>query len=201
LLEGRSQEVTILVSDLRGFTSLSERLGPETTCRVVRDIMEHLSDRIMAHGGVIVDYAGDGILAMWNAPVPQDDHIARACRAALAMLGELPALNAHWTGTIGTPLALGIGLNTGNAQVGNTGSSRKLKYGPHGLTVNLASRVQDATKKVGVPVLISPSVHERLPAGFASHPVGAIQLAGIKEPVTLYELQEQPATLLDVSVS
>ena len=88
LLEGRSQEVTVLVSDLRGFTSLSERLGPETTCRVVRDIMEHLSERIMSHGGVIVDYAGDGILAMWNAPVPQEDHVPRACQAALAMVRE-----------------------------------------------------------------------------------------------------------------
>jgi adenylate cyclase len=192
LLEGRSQEVTVLVSDLRGFTSLSERLGPETTCRVVRDIMEHLSDRIMAHGGVIVDYAGDGILAMWNAPVPQEDHVPRACRAALAMVRELPGLNAQWTETVGTPLAMGVGLNTGTAQVGNTGSSRKLKYGPHGLTVNLASRVQDATKKVGVPVLISSAVQERLPAGFTTHAVGAIQLAGIKDPVTLYELQDGP---------
>ena len=192
LLEGRSQEVTVLVSDLRGFTSLSERLGPETTCRVVRDIMEHLSERIMTHGGVIVDYAGDGILAMWNAPVPQEDHIPRACRAALAMLRELPGLNAQWTETVGTPLAMGIGLNTGTAQVGNTGSSRKLKYGPHGLTVNLASRVQDATKKVGVPLLISSSVQERLPAGFATRAVGAVQLPGIKDPVTLYELQDEP---------
>jgi adenylate cyclase len=194
LLEGRSQEVTVLVSDLRGFTSLSERLGPETTCRVVRDIMEHLSERIMSHGGVIVDYAGDGILAMWNAPVPQEDHVSRACRAALAMVRELPGLNAQWTETVGTPLAMGVGLNTGTAQVGNTGSSRKLKYGPHGLTVNLASRVQDATKKVGVPVLISSAVQERLPAGFTTHAVGAVQLAGIKDPVTLYELQDGPAT-------
>jgi adenylate cyclase len=192
LLEGRSQEVTVLVSDLRGFTSVSERLGPETTCRVVRDIMEHLSDRIMAYGGVIVDYAGDGILAMWNAPVRQEDHVPRACGAALAMVRELPGLNAQWTETVGTPLAMGVGLNTGIAQVGNTGSSRKLKYGPHGLTVNLASRVQDATKKVGVPVLISPAVQERLPPGFTTQAVGAIQLPGIKDPVTLYELQDGP---------
>jgi adenylate cyclase len=196
LLEGRSQEVTILVSDLRGFTKLSERLGAETTCRVVRDIMEHLSDRIMSHGGVIVDYAGDGILAMWNAPVPQEDHVARACRAALAMLGELPGLNTQWTATVGTPLALGIGVNTGMAQVGNTGSSRKLKYGPHGLTVNLASRVQDATKRVGAPLLISPAVKERLPTSFQTRPVGAVTLAGISEPVMLHELQDESATLL-----
>src|SRR5262249_53518498 len=145
LLEGRDQEVTILVSDLRGYTSISQRLGAATTCRLVRDMMERLSGKIAEHHGVIVDYAGDGILAMWNAPVAQPDHAARACRAALAMQAELPALNAAWQPVVGSPLVLGVGVNSGMAQVGNTGSSRKFKYGPHGHTVNLASRVQDAT--------------------------------------------------------
>ena len=93
LLEGRDQEVTILVSDLRGFTTIVERTDARTTCQLVRDLMERLTERIAEQGGVIVDYAGDGILAMWNAPVPQPDHPVSACRAALAMLGELPALN------------------------------------------------------------------------------------------------------------
>ena len=105
------------------------------TCRMVRDMMERLSTQIVEHGGVIVDYAGDGILAMWNAPAPQQDHGARAARAALAMLDELPDLNAQWHDLAGVPLALGIGINTGPAMVGNTGSSRKFKYGPHGHTV------------------------------------------------------------------
>src|SRR5262245_30680855 len=125
LLDGQSQEVTILVSDLRGFTALSERLEAETTCRVLRDLMECLTDRIIAEGGVIVDYAGDGILAMWNAPAPQDDHAQRACRAALAMLKEIPRFNERWQATIGGPVVLGVGINTGIARVGNTGSSRK----------------------------------------------------------------------------
>ena len=148
--EGRTDEVTVLFSDLRGFTALSERLGPQKTCRMFRDMMERLSERIVEHGGVIVDYAGDGILAMWNAPVKQADHAARACRAGLAMLGELPALNSRWGEVAAGSLALGIGINTGEALVGNTGSLRKFKYGPHGPPVNLASRVQDATKETGI---------------------------------------------------
>jgi adenylate cyclase len=190
MLEGRNQEVTILVSDLRGFTSLSERLGAETSCRIVRDLMERFSEQIMAQGGVIVDYAGDGILAMWNAPIPQEDHVVRACRAALAMLRELPALDQKWQTKAGGPLAIGIGINTGQAQVGNTGSSRKLKYGPHGLTVNLASRIQDATKKASVPVLIPSAVKDRLPVDFSVRKAGVFDLRGVSEGVVLYELCE-----------
>ncbi len=195
LLDGRMQEVTILVSDLRGFTLLSERLEPETTCGILRDLMERLTERIVAHGGVIVDYAGDGILAMWNAPVPQADHAARACRAGIAMLAELPDLNQKWQPIVGTPLALGVGVNTGVAQVGNTGSTRKMKYGPHGLTVNLAARVQDATKKIGVPLLIAESVVAKLPPGFQTASVGSVALAGISEEVELYELTSDGGTL------
>jgi adenylate cyclase len=188
LLEGRSQEVTVLFSDLRGFTTLSQRLGAQTTCRLVRDMMERLSDRIVEHGGVIVDYAGDGILAMWNAPATQADHAARACQAGLAMLGELPELNARWKEEIGGPLTLGIGVNTGTAQVGNTGSTRKFKYGPHGHTVNMASRVQDATKRLGLPLLITGSTREQLQSNYPTRRLGQVRLPGVKEPVVLFEL-------------
>jgi adenylate cyclase len=193
LLDGQSQEVTILVSDLRGFTALSERLEAETTCHVLRDLMERLTERIIAEAGVIVDYAGDSILAMWNAPAAQEDHAERACRAALAMLKELPGLHERWQATIHGSLALGIGINTGTAHVGNTGSSRRVKYGPHGLTVNLANRVQDATKKVGVPLLVSQSVRERIGDLFATRSVGRLELKGIAGHMELFELSERSA--------
>jgi adenylate cyclase len=194
LLEGRGQEVTVLVSDLRGFTSLSERLGPQTTCALVRDLMERLSQQISDSGGVIVDYIGDGILAMWNAPVLQPDHALRACRTALAMLGEMPGLNAEWQTVVGGPLALGIGINTGPAQVGNTGSNRKFKYGPLGHTVNLASRIQDATKRLELPLLITGPTHDQLPAGFAARRLCRVRVAGVSGPVLLYELPGESAT-------
>jgi class 3 adenylate cyclase len=191
LLEGRNQEVTILVSDLRGFTGLSERLGPEMSCQIVRDMMERFSEHIMAQGGVIVDYAGDGILAMWNAPVEQEDHVIRAARASLAMLNALPMVNEKWEPQIGSSLAIGVGINTGPARVGNTGSSRKLKYGPHGTTVNVASRIQDATKKAGVPILIASAVKERLPPNFTLRKAGVFELRGVSEGMTLYELSDE----------
>jgi adenylate cyclase len=189
LLEGRVEEITVLVSDLRGFTELSQRLGADQTCRMLRDMMECLSDRIVEGGGAIVDYAGDGILAMWNAPVKQPQHEAMACQTALEMLGELPALNARWADVAGGRLALGIGINTGTAQVGNTGSRRRFKYGPHGHAVNLASRIQDATKRLGVPLLVSRRTREALSAPFAARRVGQVRLPGVAEPETLFELR------------
>jgi adenylate cyclase len=188
LLEGREQEVTTLVSDLRGFSTLSERLGAANTCRLVRDMMERMSNQIVAQGGVIVDYAGDGILAMWNAPSPMPDHAARACTAALAMLAEMPDLNATWQAVVGGPLRLGIGLNTGSAIVGNTGSSRKFKYGPHGHCVNVASRVQDATKRLVLPLLVTESTRRLVSDAFAFRRLGRVRLAGMECPVALFEL-------------
>jgi len=192
LLEARNQDVSILVSDLRGFSSLAERLGAQQTCRLVRDMMERLSNRIVEYSGLIVDYVGDGILAMWNAPVSQDSHALLACRAALAMLQEMPALQADWQSVVGGPLMLGIGVNTGVAQVGNTGSTRKFKYGPHGHTVNLASRVQDQSKRFGTPLLITGATRSHLPADFPVCRLGMARLAGIASPVDLYELHSAP---------
>jgi adenylate cyclase len=178
----------VLVCDLRGFSRLSERLGPQKTCQLIRDLMDRFTSRIIERGGVIVDYAGDGILAMWNSPVLQENHAVHACQAAIAMRNELPSLNKKWESLVGEPLNAGIGINTGNALVGNTGSSRKLKYGPHGTTVNLASRLQDATKVLGLPILITNSTQERLPPEFATRHLFAARLRGISDAVGIYEL-------------
>jgi adenylate cyclase len=194
MLEGRSKEATILVSDLRDFSGLSEQLGPEDTCRLIRDVMEQFSNRIVEHGGVIVSYLGDGILAMWNAPAEQADHAMRACRAALAMQAEVPAINARWQAIVGRPLVAGIGVNTGPVQVGNTGSSRKFMYGPLGHAVNLASRLEGATKQLGIPVLISGSTQAQLPHTFATRRLCQVRVMGTAGVVVLYELQGEAAT-------
>ena len=194
LLEGRSEEVTLLFSDLRGFTALSQHLARQKTCRLIRDMMEVLSEQIVAYGGVIVDYSGDGIMAMWNVPARQSDHAARACSAAVGMIAELPGLNERWVGQTSHPIALGIGINTGPAQVGNTGSTRKFKYGPHGHTVNVASRVQDATKKLGIPLLITASTREQLPPSLYTRRLGQVQLADVNVPMVLYEFHGETAT-------
>jgi adenylate cyclase len=194
MLEGRNKEVTILVSDLRDFSGLSEKLGSLDTCRLIRDVMERFSNRIVEHGGVIVSYLGDGILAMWNAPADQADHAVQACRAALAMQEEMPAINARWQEMAGRPLAVGIGVNTGSAHVGNTGSSRKFMYGPLGHTVNLASRLEGATKQFGIPILVSGLTHARLPNTFATRRLCQVRVVGTAEAVVIYELQGETAT-------
>jgi adenylate cyclase len=193
LLAGQDREVTILVSDVRGFSRIAERFSPRETCLLMGDVLERLTTRIKDHGGVVVDYAGDGILAMWNAPVPQPDHAARACRAAIAMLGELAGLNERWAERIQTRLALGIGINTGEALVGNTGSVHRLKYGPLGNTVNLASRVEGVTKQLGVPVLITETTHEKLGGAFATRRLCQVRVVGIDTPVVLHELHGETA--------
>jgi adenylate cyclase len=188
LLEGQQREVTVLFADIQGFTRMSQRLDPAEVCRLVTDVMERMTARVRECDGVLVDYSGDGLLAMWNAPADQPDHAARAGRAALAMLAELPGLDAAWHGRLGAPLRLGVGLNTGPALCGNMGTRHKFKYGPLGHAVNLASRVEGATRQLGVPLLVTGTTRERLGDGFAARRMGRVRLAGVADPVDLYEL-------------
>jgi adenylate cyclase len=194
LLEGQEREVTVLFSDIRGFSRVSEKLGPTDTCRLAADVMDRLTARVYDSEGVVVHYAGDGLMAMWNAPKDQPDHAERACRAALAMLGELPTLNDQWHDRLGGPLRLGIGLNSGLALCGNTGSKQKLHYGSLGHTVNLASRIEGATKALGIPLLISGSTRAMVGEAFATRRLCRARLAGIAGATDLYELHAENAS-------
>jgi adenylate cyclase len=194
LLDGREREVTALFADVRGFSAVSEKMSARVTCELIRDIMEHLTARIMESAGVVVDYIGDGLLAMWNAPLEQPDHAERACRAALAMRDGLPELNRRWENRLGKPIGLGIGINSGNALVGNTGSHKKFKYGPLGHTVNLASRVEGATKHLGVSLLITGSTRSSLGDKFATRRLCRARVVGIAGEVELHELHAESAT-------
>jgi adenylate cyclase len=187
------REVTILCSDIRGFSGLSQKLGPADTCRLVRDVMDLLTKHVRAFHGVVVDYAGDGLLAMWNAPADQEQHAVLACRAAMAALKELPQIAEQWHARLGTPLAIGVGLNTGMALVGNQGSRFKFKYGPLGHAVNLASRVEGATKHFGLRALLTGSTHAMLAGAFATRRLCQVRVVGISEPVDLYELAGEEA--------
>ena len=192
LLEGHEREITVLFSDLRGFFEISERLGPHETYRFLGDVMNRLTESIMSTSGVIIDYYGDGLAAMWNAPTDQYNHAELACRAAHAMLEELPAINAAWRESLGQDLALGIGIHTGLARVGNAGTQRRIKYGPRGATVNLASRVEGATKRLGVPLLITEQTRRLLPPSIFSRRCLRAQLSGAASPVDLYEVPRGP---------
>ena len=188
LLEGRDAEVTVLFADIRGFSRISEALDPARTLEWIGDVMGVLSDCIMAHGGVVVDYIGDEVLAMWGAPEAQPDHARRACLAALDMLRSLDGLNARWHPVLKQPTDLGIGVNTGIARVGNTGSHRKFKYGPLGNTVNVGSRVQGANKYLKTRLLITGATREHLGPGHACRRICRAGVINIAEPLDLFEL-------------
>jgi adenylate cyclase len=188
LLQGRDSEVTVLFCDIRGFSRISARLGPEKTVDWISDVLGTLSECLLEHDGVLVDYIGDELMGMWGAPKDQPDHARSACLAALEMLDRLPELDARWHDTLGEPIALGIGINTGVARVGNMGSRHKFKYGPLGNTVNLASRLQGATKYLKARLLVSETTFAQLAAEFPARRLGTVQVINIPEPVVLYEL-------------
>jgi adenylate cyclase len=188
LLRGRDSEITVLFCDVRGFSKSAERLGPAKTVEWLNDVMGTLSECVLAHRGVLVDYIGDELMAMWGAPVEQPDQAQLAAAAALDMLGELPKLNERWEQVLGMPMSFGIGLNTGTARVGNTGTRRKFKYGPLGNAINLASRVQGATKYLHAPLLVTKATRERLDSSIRARRVSSARVVNIAEPVELYEL-------------
>jgi adenylate cyclase len=194
VLDGQEREVTVLFSDIRGFSRMSERLGPMDTFRLAGDVMDRLTTRVRETGGVVVHYAGDGMMALWNAPRDVPDHAVRACRAALAMIADLPAFDTVWQDRIGGPVRLGIGLNTGFALCGNAGSKQKFHYGALGHAVNLASRVESATKQFRIPIITTGSTHAQLGDGFATRRLCRARLPGIEGSTDLYQLHAESAT-------
>jgi adenylate cyclase len=193
LLRGQDASVSILFCDIRGFSRISERLGPEGTVEWIRAVMGALSECVQEHGGVLVDYIGDELMAMWGAPEEQPDHAQRACRAALAMRARLPSLNARWQPVLHEEMDVGIGVNSGVARVGDIGSALKFKYGVLGNTVNLCSRVQGATKYLKTPALVTEATRSQLGPEFALRRLGRVRVVNIVDPVTLYELAGAPA--------
>jgi adenylate cyclase len=193
LLEGRDAEVSILFSDVSGFSRISERLPPQRVVAWINELMSELSDCVAEQEGVLVDFAGDGLEAMFGAPADQPDHPHRAAQAALAMLERLPGLNARWEKELGEPIRLGVGINTGQAQVGNVGSRQKFKYGPLGATVNLASRTQGVTRQFCTPVIVTASTAARLAGGLPTRRLGRIRLANLAEAVEVFELRTDQA--------
>jgi adenylate cyclase len=187
-LEGCKKEITVMFTDIRGFSRLSEKLLPEQTVQWTKAVLDMLSDCVLSEGGVLVDYTGDGLMALWGAPGEQPDHAERACRAALTIMARLPLLNREWEGVLGGPMGMGIGVHTGMATVGNVGSQYKFKYGARGNTVNLGSRVEGVTKQFQCQLLITRPTQEKLSDTFRVRRVGSVQVVNIKQPVDLFEL-------------
>ena len=188
LLDGRDADVSILFCDIRGFSRISERIGAQKTFEWINDVMSELSECVIRHRGVLVDYIGDELMAMWGAPQSQDDHANLACRAGLDMLDVLPKLNSRWESVVQEPMDLGIGINSGRVRAGNAGSKRKFKYSPLGNAVNLASRVQGATKYLKTRFLITGQTADLLNDSFLKRELCSVQVVNIEEPVRLFGL-------------
>ncbi len=188
LLQAQEREVTLLFCDIRGFSAVSERAGPALTSAWVQDVFTDLSECVHKFDGVLVDYIGDELMAMWGAPDDQPQHAQQACEAAIDMIRMLPKINDKWTSRIGSATTVGIGINSGPAIVGNTGSTLKFKYGPLGDTVNRASRVQGLTKYLKVPILITRTTKKQLPAEMLVRRFGHAKAVNLAEPIELFEL-------------
>ncbi|HEV8321827.1 MAG TPA: adenylate/guanylate cyclase domain-containing protein [Myxococcota bacterium] len=187
-LGGERRVLTVMFSDLVGFTALSETRDPADVVQILNTYLGLVSRRIAEDGGTVDKYIGDAVMAFFGAPVPRADHAARACRAALDHLAVLEELSPRWKSGAWPLLDVRIGLNTGEVVVGNIGSEQGLDYTVIGDEVNLASRIEGANKIYGTRVLMSDSVYERARDVVDARALDVVQLAGRTRPVVLYQL-------------
>jgi class 3 adenylate cyclase len=187
MLVGRDAEVSVLFCDVRGFSGISERCGAERTIALINDVLSDLSQCVVDEDGVLVDYVGDELFAMWGAPEPQFDHAARAIRAARQMLVTIQRLRDRWRDELQLDLDVGIGINSGPARVGNVGSRLKFKYGVLGNTVNLGSRLQGACKQLGVRCVVSSLSVMGMADRRHLRRLARLRVVGISQPVEVYE--------------
>jgi adenylate cyclase len=196
VLGGEDRTMTIMFSDVRGFTTISESFkdDPQGLTQLMNRLLTPTSNAIQAHNGTIDKYMGDAIMAFWNAPLDDPDHEANACDAALDMLERLDALNAERkqeaesSGKPFIPIKIGIGINTGRVTVGNMGSDMRFQYTVLGDAVNLASRIEGQTKSYGVPILIGARTAEAVKDKFAVVEIDFITVKGKTEPEVVYTM-------------
>ena len=186
-LGGEMRNITLLFADVRSFTRLSESMSAAELVRFVNRLFTPLTEAILANQGTIDKYMGDAILAFWNAPLDDPLHAENTCRAALAMRHALTKLNGEAPVLSAEPIRLGIGINTGDAVVGNVGSPQRFDYSVLGEVVNTASRLQEATKTCGADIIVGEATAAALPH-FAVLEVGEMTLRGKAKPERIFAL-------------
>ena len=185
-MSGENREVTFLVSDLRGFTSLTSRLSPHEVIEIINRYFEHMVGIIARYRGTVNEFLGDGILAFFGAPLYADDDPERAVACAIEMQNALVAVNAEQRRLKLPELAMGIGINTGEAVVGNIGSEQRASYGAVGTPINAAYRIESFT--VGGQILISPSTYEKVKSRVSIIGTKEVKFKGMDAPVCLYDV-------------
>jgi adenylate cyclase len=185
-LGGENQTVTILFSDIRGFTRMSEHMEPHAVVELLNEYFSEMTDIIFDSGGTLDKYLGDGIMAVYGAPIPKPDDALRAAKTAIEMQRALSALNRNWESRGQQALRMGVGVNTGPVTAGNIGSSKRMDYTVIGDAVNLASRL--CSNAAGEQILVSESTYAQLDGRIAGRRLEPIRVKGKETPVELYEV-------------
>jgi adenylate cyclase len=187
-LGGEVRTVSVLMSDVRGFTTMTEKLPPAQITEIMNEYMTAMVDVIMSHRGMVSDFIGDGILAVFGAPSHDAEHAWHATQAAVRMQAALTRLNAAWESAGRPPLSMGIAVNTGDVFAGNVGSPKKKKYGVMGDPVNTVSRMEGQNRELGTEILISAATLATVKDRVVVRERGAVTVKGKTQAVELFEL-------------
>ena len=203
-LDSSRRLVTVLFSDIRGFTSLSEKLPPEDVAEMLRDYLTAMTEIVFDHGGTVDKYIGDCVMALYNVPFEDPDHALKAVRTALDLQERTLEVSDRWEARLGAPLRNGVGINTGEAVVGTMGSRQRLEYTAIGDTVNLASRLEALTKDYNVPILISEYTHQLIQDEMYGRELGEVTVKGKTQAVKIYalvpaDLRKHPRAVVEAS--
>src|SRR5262245_296686 len=204
LLRPRRRFVTVLFSDIRGFTTISERLQPEQVDEMLREYLTVMTEVVFRHGGTIDKYMGDGIMALYNAPREDREHALNAIRSALEFQERAIPFSARWEAKLGVQIRCGVGINSGEAIVGSLGSKQRNEYTAIGDPVNLAARLESVTKDYGVPIIISESTFELVKGQFPTSELDTVTVKGKSQPVKIFgvtpsSMRQHPRAQLDAA--
>lgn len=190
----KRRPITVLFSDIRNFTTISEGLPPEEVVELLREYFNTMVPIVLRHGGTLDKYVGDAIMGLFGAPLAQADHASRAVRAALEMVQQIPMLSPKWEARSGRLLQIGVGVNSGEAVVGVMGADGRREYSAIGDTVNLASRLEGATKDFKTPIVVSHATVLALGDRFQVRELSELKVKGRQEVVRVYAVDgEQDA--------
>jgi adenylate cyclase len=187
-LGGEKRHLTVLFSDIRGFTSISEKLPPEEILNHLNQYLSAMTAVVMRNGGMLDKYVGDAIMAVFGAPLELGNHALVACKTAIEMMEELRPLQRIWETDSKPILDIGIGINTGEMVIGNVGSPKRMDYTVIGDNVNLASRLEGTNKEFGTHIIISGSTYEMVKGDVAVRALGEIRVKGRETQVPIFEL-------------
>lgn len=190
-LKGNRRRITVLFCDIRNFTRFANGLPPEEVVTFLNEYFTEMIDVIFTNHGTLDKFLGDGLMAVFGAPLDDPEHEAHAVGAALEMQRRLAKLRERWHGEK-AEIASGIGIHTGDAIVGNIGSEQRMEYTAIGDTVNIASRLEAATKEHGCEILLSESTAAKIGSVFALRRIGDIQCRGVSQPLTIFAVEAAP---------